>query len=448
MYHTTPLLMPMKHMPVLALLATVLVLGPTAQSAELVVTNPSEGSVITGAVIFTASLKDLPDVVAVDWRLNGRSISGSLMTPPAFACPWHPAEVFNGPMTLQAVGCDASGRRIISSPVMHFSTALGPGGMKLDAPEDLTKPLSGIVRFTATALRPLTASERKEREEDPKFDKSQMGKTVECLQFFVDGQGELREFGKPTCTLELDTTRLPNGLHELQVSAYGWLKGVPPVGMLQTTFSTDNGHAPMALLPHWQDLYLQPGETADLAPRLAFTDEKIEPLKAAPVYISSKAAVATVDARGRVQAVGKGVATISLSLPAGAVLPAADEKAKPYTASVRVVVGLPNGLPHFARNGRMLLQYDPEQSIFVRSMFTLSPQNVLDTPGLAELMKDAGVNTGESGFFHNPNDGSKIDSLEKYIRDWDPWFETNIASPAQVGGWHDPLRRRLGTHDE
>ena len=111
-----------------------------------------------------------------------------------------------------------------------------------------------------------------------------MGKTVECLQFFVDGQGELREFGKPTCTLELDTTRLPNGLHELQVSAYGWLKGVPPVGMLQTTFSTDNGHAPMALLPHWQDLYLQPGETADLAPRLAFTDEKIEPLKAARLY--------------------------------------------------------------------------------------------------------------------------------------------------------------------
>ncbi len=218
--------------------------------------------------------------------------------------------------------------------------------------------------------------------------------------------------------------------------------------MLQTTFTTDNGHAPMALLPRWEELCLQPGETAELAPRLAFTDETIGPLDAAPVYVSSKTAVATVDARGRVQAVGKGVATISLSLPARALLPTADEKAKPYAASVRVVVGLPNGLPHFARNGRVLLHYDPKQSIFVRSMFMLPPLTALNTPGLAELVKDAGVNTCESGFFYNPNDGSRIDSLQKYIHFWDPWFETTIVRPAQAGGRHDPHRRRLGADQQ
>ncbi len=119
------------------------------------------------------------------------------MTPPTFARPWHPAEVFNGPMTLQAMGLDAAGKMIASSPLVHFSARVGPGDMKLDAPKDLTKPLAGVVRFTVTAIRPLTAAERKQREEDPKFDKSQMGKTVECVQFFVDGQGALRQFGAP-----------------------------------------------------------------------------------------------------------------------------------------------------------------------------------------------------------------------------------------------------------
>ncbi len=412
----------------------VLALCAGAQAAELVITAPVDGAVVKAGIVFTATVHAAPNLVAVEWRLNGRAISGCLLTPPTFAQPWHPAQVFNGSMTLQAIGYDAAGKPVATSAPVHFTAALGPGDITLTAPTDLSTPLSGTVNFAVTVLRPLTDAERQERENDPKFDKSQMNKTVECIQMFVDGQWALRQFGAPSRTLTLDTTRLPDGPHELQVSAYGWLKGVPPIAMLQTTFITKNGHAPMALLPQWQTLCLQPGQTADLAPRLGYTDGKNDALRAVPAYTSGAPAVVTVDARGKVQAVGKGMAVITLSVPAHDLLPDAPATAAPFTAEVCVLVGLPDGLPHFSRNGRVLLQFDPKQSEFVRSMFTLSPQYVLNTPGLPALVKDAGINTGESGFFHNPNDGSRTDSYEKYVAGWDPWFESNIAAPAKQLG--------------
>jgi hypothetical protein len=408
------------------LLAGVLLDGVLTRAGELRITAPPEGAVVTGAVTFTAAVHELPALAAVEWRLNGRSISGSLMTPPVFAQPWHPAQVFDGPMTLVAVGRDITGKEVARSLPVRFTADTGPGDIRLDAPVDLSKPLSGTVDFTVTAIRPLTPAERKAREDNPKFDKSQMNKTVECLQFFVDGVLMARQFGAPTRTLKLDTTRLPDGPHELQVSAYAWFSGVPPIGMLQTTFTTANGHTPMAILTRCAVLCLQPGNSADLAPSLVYTDGTTEPLKAIPTYESTAPAVATVNAQGRVQAVGKGMAVIKLSVPSSG--------QAPYAAETRVVVGLPDGIPHFARNGRLLLKYDPKQSVFVRSMFSLNPKMVLDTPGLAPLVKDAGVNTCESGFFHNPNDGSHTDSLEKYVKNWNPWFASNLATPAKALG--------------
>ncbi len=424
----------------LVLLAVALASGHWANSGELSITSPAEGAVIRGAVVFTATVKDMPKVAAVEWRLNGRAIAGALMTPPDFARPWHPAEGFDGPMVLQAMGLDASGQQVAASPVVRFRADFGPGDMELVAPADLSKPLSGTVTFAVAAIRPLSAAERQTRESNPKFDKSQTNKTVECLQMFVDGRLALRAFASPTRTLELDTTRLPNGPHELQVSAYAWFPDVPPIGMLQVTFTTDNGRRPMALLPRWQEVFLQPGESADLAPQWLCADGRRRRLDAPVSYASSAPAVATVDAAGRVQATGRGVAAITLSVPANAPQLGADAKAAPYSAQVRVVVGFPAGLPHFTRNGRIRLEYfdldalGTTNSVFVRSMFMLSPKYVVETPGLADLVKDAGVNTCESGFFHNPNDGSHVDSLEKYIMGWDPWFDANIATPARTLG--------------
>lgn len=407
-----------------------------AWAGELTITAPAEGALVAQGIVFTAAVKELPALAAVEWQLNGRAISGSLLTPPTFAWKWHPAEVLNGPMTIQAIGRDSSGKVVAVSTPVHFSAHLGPGDMALSATSDLSQPLSGTVTFTIHAIRPLTDAERAERVNNPKFDQSQLNKTVEAIQVFIDGQCMTRQFGAPTCPLGVDTTRLLNGAHEFTTCAYAWLQGVPPIGMLQTTFTTENGHTPMALLPHWQTLALQPGETAELAPRVAFTDGKTEPLKPAvlPTYTSATPAVATVNAQGQVQAVGRGVAVITVSLPARTLRPDVDEKTPPYTAEVRVLVGLPAGLPHFSRDGHILLQYDPKQSVFVRSMFCMSPQFVLDTPGLAALVKDAGVNTCESGFFNNPNDGSHVDSLEKYIAGWDPWFDGSFTAPAKKLG--------------
>jgi len=407
----------------------------SAGAGELLITAPEDGATLKEGVTFTVEAKDLPELSMVEWRLNGRTISSNLRTPPNFAHRWHSAEVFDGPMTLQAVGRDKNGVEIAVSPAVRFATARGLGTVKLDAPPDLDpkKPLSGTVTFTVTAVRPLSDEERKEREADEKFPQSSMEKTVEALMFFVDGVQVAHFWGAPTRSAEVDTTRLPNGEHELHIAAYGWLKGTPPIGMLQATFTTDNGRSPMAVLPRWATLALKPEESADLAPRLAYTDGHVAPLKATPAYRSADPAVAAVDENGKVTAVAKGMTTITLELPANQV-PDANPDGKPFTAEVLVYVGLPEGTPHFTRDGKMRLEYDPERSRFVRSYFMLSPRLVLDTPGLADLVKDAAVNTCESGFFHNPNDGSKVDSLEKYIANWDPWFEKNLAAPLRELG--------------
>ena len=401
-------------------------------AGELLITSPIEGAVINGAVNFTAEAKDLPALVSVAWRLNGRLISGNFFSTVGFTRPWHPAEVFDGPMSLQAVGSDIFGKVVAASKVVRFTADSGPGDMKLDEPVDISKTLSGVVPFKLTAIRPLTDEERQQRINDPKFDQSQINKTVEAIQIFIDGKFVKRQFGSPTCSLSIDTTRIANGNHEFLVTSYAWLTGVPPIAMMQFIFATDNGHAPMQLLPGWDTLILQAGESAQLTPRMRFTDGDEEKLKVVPVYAVANTEVATVDDAGKVVAVGKGETQITLTLPAKMLLPDADEKAEPFVAKVRVVVGLPQGLPHFSRNGRILQQYDPEKSVFVRSMFSLSPKYVLTTPGLAELVKDAGINTCESGFFMNPNDGSKIPTLEKYIEFWDPWFEKNLVTPAKT----------------
>ncbi|MCL2701678.1 MAG: Ig-like domain-containing protein [Phycisphaerae bacterium] len=412
-------------------------LSLTVSAGELLITAPKDGAAVKEGVTFTVEAKDLPELAMVEWRLNGRTIASNLRTPPTFAHAWHPAEVFDGPMTLQAIGRDKNGKEIAVSPAVRFAAAVGPGTMKLDAPTDLSKPLSGTVTFTATAVRPLLDAERKAREEDEKFDKSSMNKTVEALMFFVDGAQVAHFWASPTRSTEVDTTRLPNGEHELLVTSYAWFKGTPPIGMLQATFITDNGRAPMAVLPRWTTVSLKPEETADLAPlRLAHTDGHVAPLEAMATYKSADPAVATVDEKGKVTAVAKGMTTITMELPANKV-PQANPDGKPFTASVLVFVGLPNGTPHFTRDGKMLVEYDPKRSRFVRSYFMLNPRLVLETPDLAGLVKDAGVNTCESGFFHNPADGGGTDSLEKYIANWDAWFEKTLASPLrelEMGG--------------
>ena len=426
---------------IVILLALVLFAG-CLQAGEVKITSPEAGAEITTFTTFSAEVIELPEVVAVEWQLNGRDISGSLFTAPLFSRRWHPAEVFDGQMMLQAIGRDILGNEVARSAPVHFSAKLGPGTVKLGEPDQFVNPLSGTVSITVNVIRPLTEDERKAREEDEKFDKSQMNKTVEAIQIYIDGEWRMRQFGAPTRTLSVDTTRLPNGEHEFMVNSYGWFKGVPPIGMLQTTFTTDNGHVPMALLPRWQTLVLQPGEKAELAPRISYTDGVVKVLEAIPSYESGNAEIAIVDDKGMVEALARGETVIKLSLPAAALLPeGADEAAKntaehaaPFTAEVRVVVGLPEGLPHFTRNGRILLDYDPERSVFVRSFFTLSPKYVLDTPGLTELIRDAAVNTCESGFFRNPNDGSRIDTFDNYVKMWDPWFENDIAAPARKLG--------------
>jgi len=408
----------------------------TVSAGELLIAAPKDGQAVKEGIAFTASAKELPDLAIVEWRLNGRTIS-TLRTGPDFSHPWHPAEVFPGPMTLQAVGRDKNGAEIAVSPVVRFTAAFNvvtapfdAGTMTLDQPANLDKPLSGVVTFQVTANRPLTAEERKAREEDETVDKTQadwdVKGTVEMFQFFVDGALVARPRGAHTGAIEVDTARLPNGEHELMVGAFAKFTGTPPCGMLQVTFTTDNGRSPMAVLPRWTTLALQPDEAADLTPRLMFTNGDIATLEAVPTYTSADPAIATVDEKGVVKAVAKGLTTITLTVPADKI---AGAKGEPFTAEVLVYVGLPKGTPHFTRDGRMRLEYDPERSRFTRSYFSLVPRFIVETPGLAELVKDAGLNTCESGFFHNPADGNGIDSLEKYITHWETWFERNITQP-------------------
>lgn len=373
------------------------------EPASLSVVSPRAGEEVRGEVKFAVEVRNAPGLAYVAWRLNGRDLSGPLAAAP-YAQPWRSELFYDGPATVQARGYDAEGRLLAVSPPVGFIVANGPGRLLLKSP-DPARVQKGIVQWTVSASRPLSDEERAQRKQrgEP------ADKTTEALVFFLDGELMKVFFGRSEATLDVDTARLANGPHELFVTAWAFAQGVPPFAQCHATIEVDNGAVVRELLPRWREVYLAPGETAQLAPRLLMTDGTVMAWEGEAAYASAEPKIAAVDVSGKVSAVSAGATAVTVT-------------AQGRTATVQVVVDPPHGFGHFSRDGKLLDRYDPKRSLWVRAPFNLSPQELAGTPGLAERARAAGVNALTTGFYQNPVDGGGAKDFDAWRRGWEPWW--------------------------
>ncbi len=306
---------------------------------------------------FTVQVEGMPAGGCVSYLLNGQPLGGPQGVAP-YSFDWHSGVFWDGPETVQALLLDPEGFEICRSAAVPFTINNLDGSLRLLSP-DPAQTLHGMVKWAMEGDRPV-----------PEEDKAKIIaangflKKTEALVHYLDGRLVYLPFGSSKSSYDLDTTKLANGRHELLVTAWAFKTGVPPYGMLQAPITVDNGHTLRDVRPRWRDLFLAPGQQAKLSPRCVYTDGKEEPLPADETisYHSADAKVATVDGAGKVLAVAPGITTITL-------------EARGCKNSTRVLVDPPHGFPHFSADGHVLNDYDPARSIFVRTLFNLSPDS-------------------------------------------------------------------------
>src|SRR5262249_44758864 len=106
---------------------------------------------------------------------------------------------------------------------------------------------------------------------------------------------------------------------------------------------------------------------------------------------------------------------------------------KDLVAETLVDVRATLGVPHFARNGQILTQFDPDRSLFIRSMFGLTSDEIQATSGLKDQVIKAGINTLTEGFYSNPGD-SPQDGLTEWQASWIKSWETRCRVARSIGG--------------
>jgi hypothetical protein len=238
--------------------------------------------------------------------------------------------------------------------------------------------------------------------------------------FLVDGVLLGVEHGDaPKKTRVLDTTTLSDGAHEVFVGIYSAETGNPAVGMAPLLIEVANGAVAREVRPRFKNLFLRPGESEALTPRIFRCDGTTLP-GGEVAFSTSDPRVASVDEQGKVMAIGPGVATVTI-------------QSGPLRGSSRVVVSAALRVPHFSRDGRILTAYDSEASILVRSVFDLTAEEIGVTKGLLEGVREAAVNTLTGGLYVNPADGGAR-TLAEWKKDWEESWG-RVEEGARKGGF-------------
>ena len=221
-------------------------------------------------------------------------------------------------------------------------------------------------------------------------------------------------------TYGIDTTLLPNGPHTLVIGAETILPSTYTPIYGPVTFTTNNGHLPWQLRTNYHVLWMTPGQSIQLTPKLVYTDKVISPLSSSSTTFSTNnSTVATVDSAGNVTAGQVGDAMITVGLNSSSI----------YTVTT-VHVNTANVTPHFGKDGSLLTAYDPTKSLFVRSMFFLGTNDVADPQTLADVQA-AKINTLEAGLYATPGQfGSDINSWMSF-QDWE---DQGVANALATSG--------------
>ncbi len=366
------------------------------------VVSPLAGQAVKGIAPLSVFIEENAPVESVEYRINGRPVSGRLPAP--FRFEWQSASYWDGPQSVEAVGRDAEGAVIASAPVSPFLIANSGASIRVTSP-DLTETLRGTVNLRVEIGGAGGAPA-----------------AVDGTMVYVDGRRIGTAFSaNPAApvvvTVPLDTTKFLNGEHELFIGAHA-SDTKRPMAMIQTRLRFDNGGAASALRSNWREVFLVPGESASLTARVVDCDG--DESEASGVTLSSSDSAVAVVSDGNVKAVKPGVATVMLS-------------AKGLSTTARVVVHAERQFPHFSRDGEILTAYDADRSVFVRSMFYLEPKLVEQIEGLADHLREAAVNALESGFYLNIHDLGNPTDLDGFRKVWDPYWGRLATSAKKLG---------------
>ena len=401
--------------------------GSPSQVGTFSITAPVESGQIQGATTLKLTVANNA-VASVQYLLNGRPLYkdnhqvGPMTVAEATSFAWHSANLHNGEQaTLQAVGLDASGHELMRSapvsfravnPVTWNGHAITP---TLSVTPDLASPLSGTIAFQIHSSYALQASE------------------TSIFTCWVDGQERLSSYvGAQVETFSVDTATLPDGEHELacnltiqnQTNPQNSPK-LPVLAALRQGFQTSNGAALMELRPRFSDVYLLPGETADLVPSYVRADGTSAPAVDAALA-SASASVATVSGT-TITAVAAGTTKVTVT-----------GSGKSSTVNVNVVAS--RAFPHFTKSGGFANVYTPGQSMWVRSLFALDDNSFRTYPDFASRLKSAGVNTLNSGFYLSPGTGGYGATLAAWETQFLNWNANAIAADAKNNGFSLLLR--------
>ena len=208
-------------------------------------------------------------------------------------------------------------------------------------------------------------------------------------------------------TFPVNTALLNNGTHRLyiwagvgsSVNASDLSKNI--IGTYgPVTFAVNNGHLPLQLRANYDELWLTPGQTVQLTPKVFYTDGVVTPLVATSTTFSSlSSSVATVVSDGIVTGGQVGDTKIIMTYDN-------------LTDAVLVHVNAQNITPQFSKNGSMLTVYTPGESMFVTSMYFLSPTDITGNSQLLSDLHAANINTFEDGFYTAPTTNSTVAAWE------------------------------------
>ena len=363
----------------------------------LAIASPAANAVVAGPVNFTSNAQKLPSVDSVEYLLDGKRFSSPVKFP--FALAWHTAYAFNGTYTIQAIGRDSSVREIARSAIVTFFIVNSPGDIRLTTPRFTTTPVKGVVVVAAEiSLAP--------------------GRQLERAVLAVDGKLGA-PFYSTSISSQIDTSQLRNGAHEVTIEAFDGITSQSGAAFLRMPFWTDNGHSLQEVRTSFRSLFLRPGGGAQLTARAVYTDGQEEVISSGVSYSSNNRFV-TVDAGGKVSALASSMAHITVA-------------ALGKTTDVRVSVDDLTGFPHLAKGGAILNNYDPDSSLFLRTLFFLDPAQALArSPGLAAQVQQAGVNCLTTGLYYNP-DGQNLDFAHWKANFDSAWVQT--AKAAQDNGF-------------
>jgi len=355
---------------------------PLPPSTNVIITSPAANSVVSGTINLTVDITGLSGVASVKYFLNQREIfnAGDPVGPIAspYSYSWITNNVWDSWSQLTAQALDSSGNVLSTSAPVPIQIANGSYTLAQVTPAP-GQTITGAVTWNVSTNAP-------------------PGTLIKC---FVDGV-QANPGGAP---FMYDTTQLPNGSHDFHcviappqsINVNNGNGYQTPVAMSSTFFYVDNGRTPMQLQANYRILYMTPGQAQNLTAQLVYTNGDRTPVL--PAFYIDNSSVATVTASGTVTAVADGVANVNVT-------------ANGKTTTTQVIVSNANILPHFSKSGDILTVYDPNNSLFVRTLFggplpnyDLDPKKTGDPNMIAET-NAAAINVLTVGIYSNPADQS------------------------------------------